>query len=85
MYKNRSYGKTHSQKEKRSSGCPILLKIVSENPFFGKTYLYTIHPWPLGGVGGRVAHHEVLDEALVHLARAVVGRRADLVLSGKIQ
>ena len=35
---------------------------------------------PLLGVGGHVADHEVLDEALVHLARAVVRRRADLVL-----
>ena len=44
LYKNRSSRKTDSQKEKRSSGSPILLKIVSENQFSGKTYLYTIHP-----------------------------------------
>ena len=29
----------------RSSGSPILLKIVSENQFSGKTYFYTIGPW----------------------------------------
>ena len=34
LYKNRSSGKTDSQWEKRSSGSHILLKIVSENPFF---------------------------------------------------
>ena len=28
----------------RSLGSPILLKIVSENPFSGKTYFYTISP-----------------------------------------
>ena len=42
MYKNRSSGKTDFQEEKRSSGSPILLKIVSENRFSGKTYFYTI-------------------------------------------
>ena len=30
--------------EKMSSGNHILLKIVSENRFSGKTYFYTIHP-----------------------------------------
>ena len=42
LYKNGSYRKTDSQKEKRSSGSPILLRIVSENQFSGKTYFYTI-------------------------------------------
>ena len=42
MNKNGSSGKTDSQEEKRSSGSPILLKIVSENRFSGKTYFYTI-------------------------------------------
>ena len=35
-------GKTDSQSENRSSGRPIILKIVSENRFSGKTYFYTI-------------------------------------------
>ena len=42
MYKIRSSRKTDSQYEKRSSGSPILLKILSENQFSGKTYFYTI-------------------------------------------
>ena len=42
LYKNRSSRKTDSQKEKRSSGSPILLQIVSDNQFSGKTYFYTI-------------------------------------------
>ena len=42
LYKNRSSRKTDSQQEKRSLGSPILLKIVSENRFSGKTHLYTI-------------------------------------------
>ena len=42
MYKNRSSRKTDSHSEKRSSGSPILLKIVSENQFSGKTNFYTI-------------------------------------------
>ena len=53
FYKNRSSGKTDSQKEKRSLGSYIIMKIVSENPFSGKTYFYTIAsriinggPWP---------------------------------------
>ena len=37
---------------------------------------------PFCCVGGGVADDEVLDEALVHLARAVVRRGADLVLDG---
>ena len=37
-------GKTDSQQEKGSSGSPILLEIVSENQFAGKTYFYTIPP-----------------------------------------
>ena len=44
LYKKRSSGKTDSQQDKRSSGIPILLKIVSEFRFSGKTYLYTIAP-----------------------------------------
>ena len=35
-------GKLILSKRKRSLGSPILLKIVSENPFSGKTYFYTI-------------------------------------------
>ena len=42
LYKNRSSGKTDSQEDKRSLGSPILLKIVFENKFSGKTYFYTI-------------------------------------------
>ena len=42
LYKNRSSRKTDFQKEKRSSGSPILLNIVSENQFSGKTLFYTI-------------------------------------------
>ena len=42
LYKNRSSRKTDSQSEKRSSQSPILMKIVSENRFSGKTYFYTI-------------------------------------------
>ena len=38
-------GKLIFSKRKRSWGSPILLKIVSENQFSGKTYFYTIHPW----------------------------------------
>ena len=44
LYKNRSSGKTDSQQEKSSWGSPILLKIVSENRFSGKTYFYTTGP-----------------------------------------
>ena len=44
LYKNRSSRKTDSQQEKRSSQSPILLIIVSENQFSGKTYFYTIAP-----------------------------------------
>ena len=42
LYKNRSSRKIDSQKEKRSSGRHIALKIVLENRFSGKTYCYTI-------------------------------------------
>ena len=45
LYKNRSSRKTDSRWEKRSSGSPILLEIVSENWFSGKTYFYTIGPY----------------------------------------
>ena len=38
----RSSQKTGAQWERRSSGSPLLLKIVSENRFSGKTYFYTI-------------------------------------------
>ena len=34
-------------------GSPVLLKIVSENRFSGKTHLYTIHPSVDGGQGRR--------------------------------
>ena len=44
LYKDRSSRKTYSQKEKRSSGSPTLLKIVSWSRFSGKTYFYAIHP-----------------------------------------
>ena len=44
LYKDRSSRKTDSRSEKRHSGSHILLKIVSENQFSGKTYFYTIHP-----------------------------------------
>ena len=44
LFKNRSSRKSDSQWEKRSSMSKILLKIVSENRFSGKTYFYTIHP-----------------------------------------
>ena len=43
LYKNRSSRKTESQyRKERSLGSRILLKIVSENRFSGKTYFYTI-------------------------------------------
>ena len=42
LYKTRSSRKIDSQLEKRTLGSPILLKIVSENRFSGKTYFYTI-------------------------------------------
>ena len=42
LYKNRSSRKTDFQKEKKSTGSPILLKIVSENRFSGKPYFCTI-------------------------------------------
>ena len=42
LYKNRSSRKTDSQEDKSSSGNAILFKIVSENPFSGKNYFYTI-------------------------------------------
>ena len=35
-------GKRILSKSKRPSGSPILLKIVSENQFYGKTYFHTI-------------------------------------------
>ena len=44
LYKIRSSRKTDSLLANRSSGSPILLKIVSENRFSGKTYFYTIAP-----------------------------------------
>ena len=44
LYKNRSSGKTDSQKEPRSWGSPILLKTVSENRFSGKTYFIQLVP-----------------------------------------
>ena len=42
LYKNRPSRKTDFQQEKRSLGSCILLEIVSENRFSGKTYFYTI-------------------------------------------
>ena len=48
LYKNRSSRKTDSQQEKMSSGSPILLIIVSENWFSGKTYFYTIASSAIG-------------------------------------
>ena len=42
LYTNRSSRKIDSQSEKRSSGSPILLKIVSENRLSEDTYFYTI-------------------------------------------
>ena len=42
LYENRSSRKTNSQQEKGSYGSPILLIIVSENRFSGKTYFYAI-------------------------------------------
>ena len=42
LYKNRSSRKSDSQLEKRSSGSHILLKIVSEYRFSGKTHFDTI-------------------------------------------
>ena len=53
IYKNRSSRKTDSQGEKRSSQIPILLKIVNENRFSGKTYFYTI--------ASRVLRHAGVD------------------------
>ena len=46
LYKNRSAQKTDSLLANRYLGSPILLKIVSENRFSGKTYFYTIAPRP---------------------------------------
>ena len=37
-------GKLNLSKRKRSSGSPILLKIVSENRFSGKTYFIQLPP-----------------------------------------
>ena len=42
LNKNRSSRKTDFQEGKGSSGSPILLKILSENRFSGKTYFYII-------------------------------------------
>ena len=53
LNKNRSSRKTDFQEGKRSSGSPILLKILSENRFSGKTYCYTIASrlqWALRGL-----------------------------------
>ena len=44
LHKNRSSGKTDSQKEKWSLGSHILLKRVSENPFSGKTFFIQFIP-----------------------------------------
>ena len=44
LYKNISAQKTDSLLANRYLGSPILLKIVSENRFSGKTYFYTIAP-----------------------------------------
>ena len=60
LYKNRSSGKTDSQQEKRSSGSPILLKIVSENRFSGKTYFIQLPP----GSGGGLAEEGELIEVV---------------------
>ena len=49
LYKNRSSRKTDSQLEKRSLGSPILLKMVSENRFSGKTYFIQLVPGMKGG------------------------------------
>ena len=38
-------GKLILSKRKGLRGSPILLKILSENQFSGKTYFYTIDPW----------------------------------------
>ena len=57
--------------QKRSSGSHILLKIVSENRFSGKSYFYTTHP--CGGEAevdaGRLVRLLVLDAVRVVLAR----------------
>ena len=70
LYRNRSSRKTYSQLEKRSSGSPILLKIISENQFSGKTYFYTIASSFLernevNGMYAFIAFNQETDEYMV--------------------
>ena len=55
LYKDRSSRKTDSPLANRSSGSLILLKIVSENQFSGKTYFIQLPPGCLTGLSCRWA------------------------------
>ena len=81
LLENRSSRKTDSQEEKRSSWNHILLKILSENQFSGKTYFYTISSsWHFGRTvsSGNNSLAEVVY-GMVRARKRRTGRRGRLM------
>ena len=64
-------GKLILSKRKRSLGSPILLEIVSENQFSGKTYCYTIGS-SSNGANASAATGAAMIPAVGHTQRATI-------------